>query len=115
MRNWLGLIGIAAMLAGCAGSPGAVALSGETEPFPHDYAALARDYFGYTRKENLMISSPRNLIGAGVLDPQRWYVCVLQPEDGAQTILVISDGVIEGAIPGPAPDLCGGSEYQPLG
>lgn len=109
------------MLAGCSGvsstliSPGAISISGEAEPFPHDYVALARDYFGYTRKKNLQISSPRQLIGAGVLDAQRWYACVRQPSDGTVTALVISDGAVEGTIPGPAPDLCGGSQYRPLG
>lgn len=49
------------------------------------------------------------------MDPNRWYVCVRQPTNLDEVVLVISDGKIEGEIRGPAPDLCDGGQYSILG
>ena len=121
MRGWVSTLALIAILSGCSSSnslllsPGAISLSNEIAPFPGDYMSLAQKHFGIQRKPDLQISRPRNMIGAGVLDPQRWYVCVRQPDGLSEVVLVIGGSKIAGEIRGPAPELCGDGGYGPLG
>jgi len=115
---WLGLL---LLLGGCSPasslllSPGAISLSGKVEPFPVSFVSLVQDHLGLRRQLNLQVSYPRNMISNGVMDPQRWYVCVRQPKDRTEVVLVISSGKVKGEISGPAPYLCDGGQYQVLG
>ncbi|MHB1103424.1 MAG: hypothetical protein ACYC0C_11765 [Devosia sp.] len=121
MRSWVSALGLVVALGGCSPSnplllsPGAVSLSDEIEPFPVDYVLLVQEHLGIKRKRDLQISRPRSMVGDGVMDPQRWYVCVRQPIDPAEVVLVISGGKIDGTIRSPAPDLCNGGDYETLG
>jgi len=77
---------IVCLLSGCTGmnsSINTVQLSGEVSPFPKHYqSAAARAVAGRAAAASLEVSRPKLTVGASIMDPQRWFVCVrgLAPE-----------------------------------
>jgi len=68
------------MLAGCSTtntSYNNLQFNGDTVPFPETYREDAlRAVAGRPAETALQVSRPAPIVGVGVFDPQRWYVCV---------------------------------------
>lgn len=64
MRAWVFILGIAGSLTSCSSaglSPGAISLSRQTEPFPHNY--LAWRTIGVAYIVSRFIETPARLLG----------------------------------------------------
>lgn len=118
MRLAAGLIAAAVILSGCTSTPldgmNRIAFSGDAEPLPADYREILRHHYGLHRAPDLQVSAPRQLISETVGQPARWYVCVRSPS-GPEAVHILSHGQLAGTLPAPAPDLCAGGVFTPLG
>ncbi len=123
------------LLGGCSAmdSLNTMQFSAATEPYPANYRAAAREAIGDTAAGSL-VSQPSTIVGESPVSPKRWYVCVRQPlarplaepsyQSGrssaattpnyTETVLILSSGKPAFFIPGPAPRLCDGAQFEPL-
>jgi hypothetical protein len=80
MRLAFARVLLGAALAGCSTtntSYNNLQFNGDTVPFPDNYREDARRAVaGRPVETALQISRPEQMVGVGVFDPQRWYVCI---------------------------------------